>query len=51
MNNPEQITTSAGFDHEPDVMRSDPVADFVEIEHEMLANVAGGPDGTVLGIS
>jgi len=51
MNNSEQITTSARLDHELDEMRSDPVADFIEIEPEMLADVAGGPDGTALGIA
>jgi hypothetical protein len=51
MNNPEQIRTSAALDHQLDEMQRDPVADFVVIEPEMLADVAGGPDGTVLGIS
>src|ERR1700730_13208138 len=46
MSNPEQITTSAGIDHQLDEMQNDPVADVIEIEPEMLADVAGGPDGT-----
>jgi hypothetical protein len=49
MNNPEQITTGAGLDQQVNQMRSDLVADFIEIEPEMLADVAGGPDGTALG--
>ena len=51
MNNPEQITTSAGLDHQLDEIQNDPVADFVEIDPEILADVAGGPDGSVIGIS
>jgi hypothetical protein len=51
MNNPEQITTSAGLDRQVDEIQSDPVGDFIEIEPEMLADVAGGPDGSVMGLS
>ena len=51
MSNPEQITTSAGIDHQLDEMQNDPVADVIEIEPEMLADVAGGPDGSAMGLS
>lgn len=51
MKNPERIVNDAGIEQQLDETRHDQVAEPVELETEILSKVAGGPDGTVLGLS
>jgi hypothetical protein len=51
MNNLEPTKHDSNVVQESAELASEPTREFVEIEPDLLAQVAGGPDGSVIGIS
>lgn len=51
MSNPEQVAMEGQSERKLDTKQCQPVVELVEIEPEALAQVAGGPDGSAIGVS